>query len=118
MKKVYVAHSTAFDFKKELYEPLKKINNIDFLLPHEGSMEPSSSKETIKKCSFLLAEVSMPSHGVGIELNWADAYGIPIIFIFRKGSKISPSLKLLSDEFIEYENIGDIAPYLKRLVIK
>jgi len=116
MKKVYVSHSTNFDFKKELYKPLKKLEEFELILPHEKSGRLKNSRDIIKDCSALIAEVSHPSHGVGIEIGWANSFGIPVVFIFRKGSKISSSLKIVSDEFIEYEKVENIISKLKRVV--
>ncbi|MBI4164011.1 MAG: hypothetical protein HY512_04055 [Candidatus Aenigmarchaeota archaeon] len=116
MKKVYISHSTKFDFKKELYKPLKKPKGFELIFPHEKSGKVESSKDIIKTCFALIAEVSNPSHGVGIEIGWADSFGVPIVFIFRKGSKVSPSLKVVSKEFIEYVKIEDILPKLEKIL--
>ena len=112
MKKVYISHATSFDFKEELYKPLKKLKGFELILPHEKSGIPEPSKAVIKTCSAMIAEISTPSHGVGIEIGWADSFGIPIIFIFKKNSKISACLRPISSKFIEYENIKDILPKL------
>lgn len=112
MKKIYVSHSTSFDFKEKLYKPLKQLKEFEFILPHEKSAMPRSSKDIIKTCSTLVAEVSVPSHGVGIEIGWADSFAIPIVFIFKKNSKISTSLKFLSNNFIEYDRVKNILPKL------
>ena len=105
---IYVAHSRSFDFQTELYEPIRQSslnNEHSFILPHEKSDQPRSSKEFFKnECALVIAEVSYPATGLGIELGWADALGVPIIFLHKKGSKISNSLKILSSNFIEYSN--------------
>ena len=106
MKKVYVSHSSGFDFRNELYRPLKKLKGFELIFPHESSCK--STKEIIKNCDALVAEVSKPSHGVGIEVGWADSFRIPVIFIFKKGSKTSPSLKIISNRFVEYDKIENI----------
>lgn len=83
--KIYVAHSRSFDFKKELYEPIRKnfLNNEHtFILPHEHSEEPFNSKDYLKdEADLVIAEVSEPSTGLGIELGWADAHQVLIICI-------------------------------------
>ena len=56
----------------------------------------------------MIAEVSIPSHGVGIEIGWADSFGIPIIFIFKKNSDVSSSLNIISKKFIEYNKVDNI----------
>lgn len=116
MIKVYVSHSTEFDFEKELYRPLKRLKGFELIFPHESSKKSESSKEIIKGCSAVIAEVSHPSHGVGVEIGWADSFEMPIIFIFKKGTKVSSSLKFISGKFIEYENVEDIVPKIEKIL--
>ncbi len=103
---IYVAHSTSFDFKKELYDPIRKsaLNKIhNFVLPHEHSTAPYNSKEFFNTdCDLVIADVSNPSIGLGIELGWADKKLIPIICIYKRGSELSGSLKAVSQIFLEY----------------
>ena len=116
MKKIYISHPTSFDFRVELYKPLKKLKEFELILPHEKSGGPKPSRNIIKTCSALVAEVSNPSHGVGIEIGWADSFDIPIILIFKKNSKLSSSLKIISRKFIEYEKVEDILPKLAKMM--
>jgi len=53
---------------------------------------------------LLIAEVSLPATGQGIELGWADYAKTSILCIYKKGIQISSSLKFITDNFIEYEN--------------
>ena len=85
--KIYVGHSRNFDFKKELYEPLRKLP-CEFIFPHEKSDKQFNSKDVLKSCNLMIAEVSFPSIGLGIEIGWADSYGVPIIFVHKNGVKI------------------------------
>ena len=112
--KVYVGHSRQFDFKKELYEPLKQLNH-EFIFPHELSNESFNSKEALKTVDLMIAEVSHPSTGLGIEIGWANAYGKRIILLYKKGSKVPSSLKNISSEFIEYQDGKDLIKKLKEL---
>lgn len=109
--KVYVSHSKSFDFKKELYEVLEHANlNVEFILPHKESDASYNSEDLIKnkKCDLILAEVSYPATGQGIELGWANSCGIPIVCIYRAGFKIASSLKVITNDFIEYEDAKDL----------
>ena len=75
--KIYISHSTGFDYQKELYEPIKNselYNSHEIIFPHDKSSEVSNSKEVIKGCDMVIAEVSYPSTGMGIELGWADGF--------------------------------------------
>jgi hypothetical protein len=115
--KIYVAHSIGFDFQKELYEPLQ---NSDFaqkhelILPHVGSI--SNSKDAIKNADLIIAEVSYPSTGEGIELGWADAFGKRMIFIHKAGSKISASLDYLKGQKLEYSDSASLVSVLNSAI--
>jgi len=107
--KIYITHSTSFDYLNELYNPIINSEICDeheIILPHKNNS--SNSKITIKETDLIIAECSYPSTGSGIELGWADEFGIPIIILSKKGSNISQSLKIVSSIFIEYENFKDM----------
>jgi len=117
--KIYVAHSRNFDFKKELYEPIRQSSLNDehaFVLPHETSEESFNSKDFLKnEADLLIAEVSEPATGLGIELGWADSYEVPIVCIYRVGSKVSGSLKVVSKNFVEYSNSKELIYEIERI---
>lgn len=109
--KIYVSHAKKSPFEEELYAPLKTSGlPIEFIFPHDKNPDPFNAKELFegKMCDLVLAEVSYPATGQGIELAWANANNIPIVCIYKKGVDISWSLKLLTDKFIEYENEQDM----------
>ena len=118
--KIYVAHSRSFDFKKELYEPIRQSSLNDehtFVLPHETSDEPFNSKDYLKnEADLLIAEVSEPATGLGIELGWANTYEVPIVCIYRKGSKVSGSLQVVSKNFVEYANSKELISGIERII--
>lgn len=109
---IYIAHSKDFDYKRELYEPIKKsnLNKIHkIIFPHEKSSEPFNSKEFIKNsCDLIIAEVSIPATCLGIELGWADAFNTPILGIYKKNIKLSSSIKVLTKNIIEYDSSKDM----------
>jgi hypothetical protein len=116
---IYVSHATNFDFQEEWYLPLKKnCNNetINFVFPHEKSLELFNTKEFFesKKCDVILAEVSFPSTGQGIELGWANMMNIPIICIHKSNTSPSNSLKAVSKILIPYEDIESIVLELEK----
>lgn len=122
MKNIYVSHSKDYDYKRELYDPIRlsDINNkFNIILPHEKSEKPFNSKEFFSSgnCDYVIAEASYSATGLGIELGWADCYEVNIIAIVKKGYKVSGSVKILTDIIIEYENIEDLldklVPYFK-----
>ena len=105
MKKIYVIHSTAFDFENDLYKILKKNNEFEFIFPHAKENELKDSRELIAGSDVVLAEVSYPSTGSGIEIGRAECAGVPIVAIFKKSSKVSSALKFVTSSFIEYEDL-------------
>jgi len=116
--KIFVAHSSNFDFRKELYNPLRSSSlnkKHQILLPQERGKEVIT-KDIIKNSDLLLAEVSYPSTGQGIELGWANVFSIPIICIFKEGSKYSSSLDLIVDKFISYKDAKDMIDQLDRAI--
>ncbi|MGB4965664.1 MAG: hypothetical protein WBO77_00960 [Microgenomates group bacterium] len=105
--KIYVTHSSNFDYQNELYQPLRKseLNKLhEITLPHEYTTDQFNSKEYMKECNLILAEVSYPSTGQGIELGWANLYKVPIVCIYKKEARLSGSLKVISNTFIEYND--------------
>lgn len=117
---IYIAHTKKFDFKKELYIPIRKSslnNSHTFILPHEKSNEPFNSKEYMEnKINLMIAEVSYPSISLGIEMGWANMQKIPITCIYKKGSKISNSLKTVSNNFIEYSNDKELISGIEKII--
>lgn len=107
--KLYLAHSTSFDYLREFYEPLRReLSDHEIVYPHDENSEGVKSKEIIPTCDAVIAEVSFPSTGQGIELGWADANNIPIICIYRKGSSVSTALRFISQNQFEYESESDM----------
>lgn len=116
--KIFVAHSSDFDFKNKLYKPLRESalnNKNEFILPQENGKE-QITKNIIKNCNVVLAEVSLPSTGQGIELGWADIFNIPIVCIQEKNSNRSGSLGFITDIFIEYENPDDMVEKITKIL--
>lgn len=111
--KIYVSHSRSYDFVNELYVPLRSSDlnsQYEFILPHETSSEPFHTKESFQThgCDVVLAEVSFPSTGQGIELGFANLLNIPVVCFYKKEAKISDSLKTITDTFIAYQNTDDL----------
>jgi nucleoside 2-deoxyribosyltransferase len=43
----------------------------------------------IQECDVLIAEVSIPSHGVGYEIGFSLGLGKPVLALYREGRKVS-----------------------------
>lgn len=117
--KIYIGHSKELNFKDDLYLPIRESqlnSEHEIILPHEIYQEASDfvTKDIIKTCDVMVAEVSFPATGLGIELGLANAFECPIICIYRKGAKISGSLKVVCKNFIEYTDKEDLIEKLGR----
>ena len=109
--KIYVSHCKGHDFFHELYVPLRNsvFNSLhEIILPHEESLEQFSSKKVIPTCDLVLAEVSYPATGVGMELGWANVFNVPVICLHKVGKPLAGSLSVITQNFVEYKNAADM----------
>lgn len=107
---IYISHSTQFDYKTELYAPLKSANNCkhQLYLPHEQHADAINTRKIIEFSDVLLAEVSHPSTGQGIEIAWAADANVTIVCIHKQNTRFSSSLALLCKDFYEYANLDEL----------
>lgn len=119
--KIYFCHSRDFDYKNDLYAPIRKSelnNRHEFIFPHESDSITLKTKNIIPTCDIVFAEVSFPATGLGIELGWADAAAVPIVCISREGAKISGSLKFITNNFIKYSNHAELIERIEEILNK
>ena len=115
--KIYITHSSSFDYQNELYNVLKNselYSTHEFYFPHDG--EVKNTKEEIKNSDVILAHVSDPSTGQGIELGWAESFGKRIIVVSKEGTQISSSVRFLTKEIFSYDNPDEMIDVLKRIL--
>jgi nucleoside 2-deoxyribosyltransferase len=112
--KIYISHSSNFDFQNELYAPLIRVFSAEHAvyLPHSPENAGKNTKDIILDTDLVLAEVSCPSTGQGIELGWAEAAGIPIICFHKTESKPSGALNHITQKFIAYDTENDMTTQL------
>jgi hypothetical protein len=113
---IYISHSSGYDYENEVYAPIKESELATihtFFLPHEPENINIDAKDELKQTDALVAEVSLPSTGQGIELAQANAAGVPIICFFKTGSKPSSSLRFVTDKTIEYTDMHDLLAKLQ-----
>jgi len=68
-------------------------------------------RAAVEKSDLIIAEVSYPSHGVGMELMHAIYLGKPIIAIAQEGKKVSRMVQGVDYErfeFLWYKNLEDL----------
>lgn len=118
--KIFVAHSSAFDFRKKLYEPLRASSlntEHQIFLPQETG-EEEVTRDLIKECDFVIGEVSMPSTGMGIELGWANSFGVPILALYEAGGKRSHSVEYVAKEIIAYSDSAEMIQKISDFIAK
>jgi nucleoside 2-deoxyribosyltransferase len=122
--KIYISHSRNFDYKKDLYEPLKAsgiAKEHEVIFPHDDSDKPYPTRDLLqsKGCDLIIAEVSYPATGQGIELGWASMLEIPIVCIYKEGAKVSSSLNVITNKFLMYTDTQNIrrSVFLQRFQI-
>ncbi len=114
--KVYVAHSQDFDFVNELYKPIQSISGHEIVFPHMHSDEPFDSREFLQRCDLMIAEVSYASTGLGIELGWADLFGVEIIALHKEGKEPSASVSAVTDNVFPYSSSSEMVSILRRFL--
>lgn len=113
--KIYLVHSSKYNFREELYKPLQnselnKKHEIVYL--YDQTDKPGSTKDLIKSCDLVIAEVSLNSIACGIEIGWANSFDIPLVFIHKKDTTPSKFLPLLSTSIISYAGSEDLVESL------
>jgi nucleoside 2-deoxyribosyltransferase len=122
--KIYLAHSRIINFIDDLYDPIKGSQDLkkhDFYLPHDNNRESCNDYDFYRQFDLIIAEVSEPSTGLGIELGWANTLKIPILCIYKKGKKVTGSLKSITNDYIEYTSnqdlINNICVYIDNMLL-
>lgn len=113
---IYISHCGNYDYENELYKPIKnsELSGLHhFFLPHEPENIDIDAVDELKQTDVLVAEVSLPSTGQGIELGQASAASVPIICFYKTGAKTSNSLRFVTNKSIEYSNIYDLLAKLQ-----
>lgn len=116
---IYVGHPKSIDYENGLYPTIEQtmlFQNEHVVLPHKHTENSFASKTFLKeKCDLMIAEGSEHATGLGIELGWVDIFQVPIICIYRKGSKPTGSYKVLTTHFIEYNGYDDLIVQLNNM---
>jgi hypothetical protein len=113
---IYVSHAGNYDYENELYVPVKESELYSkhyFFLPHEPENTNIAAKDELKQTDVLMAEVSRPSTGQGIELGLASTMDVRIICFYKAGAKPSSSLRFITNDVTEYSDIADLLAKLQ-----
>ncbi len=119
---VYFSHSRKVLGWEKIIDVVRRVLReklaLKLFLPYEGREKPIDSRQAIKKSDILLAEVSTPGTGIGVEVGWADAFSKEIVFLAREGTDPSGSLKLVSNNWIFYNDLEDLGVKLEKFFSK
>lgn len=109
--KILVAHASNYDYQAELYEPLKQsavMQQHTVIYPHDEENAEIETNSHIPDTDLMIAEVSYPSTGAGIEIGLVQAAGIPTIFVHKAGIKPSSSLRFIKGKIVAYTGSADL----------
>ena len=109
---IYVGHSRdpKYQYRLTLYAPLKALLQVhQVYFPHEQDGPPSiNSEELLPKCQLMIAEVSYPSTGLGLELAWARTAKILVLCIHLTDCPPSSSVTSLFPHLLAYADEADL----------
>jgi len=83
------------------------------VLEKEGALLPrdvyTRDVNWIENCDALIAEVSVPSHGVGYEIAYALQAGKPVLCLYQEGRKLSKMISGNPHAALKVESYSDAA---------
>lgn len=119
--KIYIAHSKKMDYINELYKPLRNdsfFEKYELILPHEHSETSSNTREFYKSIDLFIADCSEKGTGLGIELGWVYDDNKKIYCIYQSGANIGNSVKVVTNNFYEYNTVNDMINIIKEIIKK
>ncbi len=91
------------------------------VMENEHELSPQDVYERdvnwIKKCDVLIAEVSVPSHGVGYEIGAALNIGKPVLCIYQKERKVSKMITGNSDPMLSIQAYANVEEAISQVRI-
>ena len=117
--KIYIAHSKTINYLDELYNPIKKTDfykEHEVIFPHEKSTSSNNSRDFYKSIDLVIAECSHRATGLGIELGWLYDDNKKIYCLYKKGNKISNSIRAVTNKIYEYNDIEDMINIIIKIV--
>ncbi len=128
MKKIFIAAPYTENFENgfllKVESVLKKLNH-EPIVPHKyatNAIEKAKDEiafdfHLLDSSDIILAEVTKPSHGVGMEILYAHQKGKRVILMKKNGSRLSHMALVHAHEIIEYEDQQDLEKKLLNLKI-
>ena len=69
----------------------------------------------IRNCDVLIAEVSIPSHGVGYEIGFALGLGKPVLALYREDRKVSKMITGNPDPNLTVQHYQSVEEAIRRI---
>jgi len=101
---------TASDF-----QPFVFVDEYSFAAQKETEMMKQATND-ISKSSVLVAEMTEKAVGVGLEVGYAAALGIPVLYLKREGAEYSKTVGGLSTAVISYADANDLATRMEHFL--
>jgi len=87
----------------------KGINSYVFEVGGEPTEIFNTDYSQLKSCDLIIADVSEPSHGVGLEIGISYCLNLKRIFLLEKGKQVTKIIQGMPNTIIiEYENLKDL----------
>ncbi len=110
--KIYLGHTRdpRLNYLDTFYQPLiAALHEHTLIMPHpNGADAVINSCDVLPKCDAMIAEVSYPSTGLGMELAWAKIVQVPILCLHHTTCTPSHSVLTHFSSIISYENTLDM----------
>ena len=102
--KIYLAHSSNCDYVNKIYKPILSNPELSKIitLPHMEK-DYMHNRNYYEDFDLVIAEVSNPSTGMGIELGFFYDENKPIYCIYQ--GDYSKAIEAVAKKVIEYDNI-------------
>ncbi len=126
MKRVFLAAPFTFNFEAEFLDHIEEFLmglGYSVIVPHDFANDDVSDEEIrrqihtdlaqVENSDILIADVTKPSHGVGMEILHAHKLGKRVILIAQSGTRISSMARVHSHNTLEYNNSEELKQKLE-----
>lgn len=86
--------------------------------PDQHQIMMTAARAELERADLLIAEVTHKAIGVGIEIGFAWARGLPIIYLRRANAEPSTTVGGLAQHRIIYEDANDLRMQLQKLIVE
>ena len=119
--RIYFAHPRSINYQEIIYQPVKGsrvLSTHDFILPHDDKTDKhhNNNRDFYRTIDLMIAEVSEPSTGLGIELGWTHDSWIPIYCFYRDNVKPSGSIWAVTKHIVPYRDPQDFIKKVETII--